>query len=205
MVREAPRAAHGPGRLSPADAGAASRVDRRGRYAAVGGARGNAGAAAGGGHHRRRAGALRPVRRPLPRVGAAGGARSGVAPRRHQHARLHRRHLAGGGGGVLSAVRGGDDAHRAGARLAADLAGAVRGAARAGRGAGGGEPAGGDRQAPPPARALRPPAHADAAHRRRHAAREGDAGDRAAGHRRRPAVRAEVARRTAGAGVAKQR
>ena len=58
------------------------------------------------------------------------GARLGVDPAKlkvgDQLARVRRRNVAGGRRCVLSVVRGGDDAHRQGARLAADHAPAVR-------------------------------------------------------------------------------
>ena len=67
-------------------------VDRGGRHAAVGGARGDAGAAHGARHHRRRPEALRALFRSLSRGMVARQPQAGGGEAEPQHAWLRRRH-----------------------------------------------------------------------------------------------------------------
>jgi alkanesulfonate monooxygenase SsuD/methylene tetrahydromethanopterin reductase-like flavin-dependent oxidoreductase (luciferase family) len=121
-----------------------------------------------------------PARRALPGGRAPRGPRSGAAPGEHQLARLHRRALAAGRRRRLPPVPGRDGADRARARMAAADAAALRGRARTARRAARRQPAGGDRQDPLGARAVRAPALPPAALGGHDAAREDAARHRAA-------------------------
>ena len=77
---------------------------------------------------------------------------------RHQLAHVRGGHVTAGGRRVLPRLCRDDEPDRARARLAADDARAVRPAALAARSARGRQPAGGRREDPLPARAVRPPA-----------------------------------------------
>ena len=181
LVGAAPAAAGRRGRVPARAAGAAAGVDRRGRDAAVGRAGRDARAAADDRDHRRGAGAVRAAgRRSTAQAFAAGGPAGAALPPIGINSHTYVAETAERAadeffphyGGMMSRIgreRG----------LAADVADAVRPAAvaarrRAGRraGRGGGED-------PLRARAVRASAVPGADERRRDAAREGHALDRA--------------------------
>ena len=133
----------------------------------------------------------RPVQEPLPIWLAVGGTPNSSCERGrppgaaggNQLAHVCGGHVARGGRRLLSRLRRDDEPVRARARLVADHARAVRTAALVARRARRRQPAGGRREDPVPARALRPPALHGAGERGAPPALQGTARGRAAGHR----------------------
>ncbi len=107
-------------------------LDRRRRDAGVGGARGATRYWADARDHRRPVSTIPPLRGPLPPL--AGLPSSGTSlPGRRALARTHRRHRPAGLGRGLRGVRGDEQHHRAGARMAPVQSHAVPARRRAGR------------------------------------------------------------------------
>lgn len=181
-------------RSCAAGAGSAPGLGRRRRHARVCRPRRDARAADGARDHRRHAGAVRAVRGGAPARGRAGRPRAAAGQR--QLPRLYRRDARAGGRRRVPAVRADDEPDRPGTRLAPDAAPGLRRGDDPPRRQLRRQPAGRDRQDPLPARDLRPRPVPAADHRRRDAARQGDALDRAVRHRSRAGgPGTEVARR----------